>query len=207
MTIEDPRPFVPSRRQERERNYEMLKFMLATLLTIAGLAFARPTVHDDGYDYTAASKGSYYSLGVVGGQVVVTLSHEPSPDAITHSYPSISRATLTELERLYGNGTWIEFEAELEAEREVIRDLYRSRAGMGDLGSGWQITHDKMNLDAAIAAYSNWFAKAGLAVTPDTRNTVASVRPFSVTGEALAQDLRVVFARKGNAVRVYIGSL
>jgi hypothetical protein len=207
VTIGDSQPFALSKRPARERNFEMLRFVLATLITLAGFAIARPTINDDGFDYTSPSKGSYYSLDIVDGHVVVTLSHEATPDSITHSFPTISRTELTRLERLYGNGTWIEFEAELEAEREALRDRARSLAGMGDLGPGWQITHRKMNLATVIAAYTKWFTDAGLAVTPDTRNTVAAVRPFDVTGSSLASDLRVVFARKGDSVRVFIGSL
>ena len=185
----------------------MLKLTLATLIALAGLAFATPTIIDDGFDYTKSSSGSYYTLAVVDGEVVVTLSHERSPDAIVHSYPSISRTTMTEIERQYARELSSELKSDLGADRSVIRNLHRGLAGMEDLDSGWQITHDKLNLEAAIAAYTKWFSKAGLAVTPDTRNTVAGVRPFIVSGQALAQDLRIVFARRGTAVRVYFDSL
>lgn len=81
----------------------------------------------------------------------------------------------------------------------------RALAGMASKRDGWTIQHGEISLAATIDAYAQWFAAAGPSLTADTSNTVANVRPFSLTG--LDRDMRVVFSRNGDGVRVYIGRI
>lgn len=199
-----PRHFAPSQRVARERN-TMKRIALAALAGLLSLAFANPTINDEGFDYFEADGRSYYDLAVVDGELVVTLANESSSGAIAHVFEEIDREPKKELARIFTANVWVEDRDETEEDREAVTSQLRKMAGMGDLRSGWAVLHDEISLDAAIAAYTGWFTGAGLEMASDAGTL--NVRPYNVTGDGLDSDLRVVFARKGDGVRVYIGPL
>jgi len=184
----------------------MKRIALATLVGLLSIAFARPTINDEGFDYFEADDRSYFDLAVVDGELVVTLSNEASSNgAIAHVFEEIEREPKKELARIFTANVWVEDREEIAENREAVTSQLREMAGMDDLRSGWAVLHDEIGLEAAIAAYTGWFTGAGLEMTSDAGTP--NVRPYNVTGDALDSDLRVVFARKGDGVRVYIGPL
>ena len=183
----------------------MKTLALAVLVGILSVAFARPTINDGAFDYFEAEDASYYDLAIVDGELVVTLSHDARSGSIAHVFAEIEREPKKELARIFAAAVRLDEADDIAEDRAVVTGNLRELAGMDDLGSGWAVLHDEIALDAAIAAYTNWFTSAGLEVSPDAGTS--NVRPFNVSGEAVDSDLRVVFARKGSGVRVYIGEL
>ena len=181
----------------------MKRIASAVLVGLLAVAFANPSINDGDFDYFEADDRSFYDLAVVDGELVVTLSNETSSGAIGHVFDEIEREPKKELERIFAANVWVEDMQEVAEDREVVIGNLRELAGMNDLGSGWAVLHDEIGLDEAIAAYGNWFSAAGLSLASDAGTL--NVRPYDLTGDAIDSDLRVVFARKGTGVRVYIG--
>jgi hypothetical protein len=190
----------------------MIKFLLTIVVTLSSLALANtgtysPTIDDAGFSYyrpsgsTANTTTRDWTIGVQDDELVVRISHEASSGALIHRFTSIDRLPSEIMERLYGNSP-ANWTYEVRREREAELERLRTLAGMSPLNSGWSVVHSRTPLDQAVAAYEDWFLANGLTLSADPANTVANVRPFTLSG--LAQDMRVVFTAQGTGVRVFM---
>lgn len=193
----------------------MRKVTVVALTALAGFALAAgnqftPAIENDATAYfqpegdRSETRTLYLSLDVIDDEVTIHLSEDASPGALAHVFDAIERPSAGVWRNLYGRVTLNRAEDQEEDQEKVLVNL-RRLANMGELRSGWAITHEDLSMAEAVEAYSTWFDQAGASMTFDAGGAVANVQPFNVTG--LADDYRVVFHREGSGVRVYIGYL
>lgn len=190
---------------------------LIALFAVASAALANPNrykpgISDADFSYyqdeedDSRTQTGFVTITLEDGKLVVHLTDEASPNSLIHVFSAI-RPLDEEREAelfpvaVYGNANAQSVAADQAREQSRVRAL----AGMAAKRDGWTIQHGEISLDTTIDAYAQWFAAAGLSLTADPANTHANVRPFDLSG--LDRDMRVVFTRNGDGVRVFIGRL
>jgi hypothetical protein len=159
------------------------------------------TVDDSKFNYSERENG-YVWLSYDAGVLWFHLEETAAPGTIRHTFDEIGEFTDEQLDAISATGPSGSSFIELRATAAEVRERFQERINMDEYMNGWQIVHQDLTLDSALAYYLSQFEELGFSVTGGLQ--MANVKAYTITNGSHRS--RVVFTRTGDDVKVFFSN-